>query len=65
MFSLYDAGSNDALEYLDLSWNHIRRKGAIEIANGLRVTLGFLNYCSSKQFNLFTLCYVCLFVFFL
>ena len=35
----YDAGFNDALEHLDLSWNHIRRKGAIEIANGLRVRL--------------------------
>lgn len=33
----YDAGFNDALEYLDLSWNHIRRKGAIDFANGLRV----------------------------
>ena len=24
--------------HLDLSWNHIRRQGAIEIANGLRVS---------------------------
>ena len=35
----YDTGFNDALEYLDLSWNHIRRKGAIEISNGLRVRM--------------------------
>ena len=34
----FNTGSNDSLEHLDLSWNHIRRQGAIEIANGLRVS---------------------------
>lgn len=29
------------MEYLDLSWNHIRRKGAVEITNGLRVRMSF------------------------
>lgn len=34
------------MEYLDLSWNHIRRKGAVEIANGLRTN------CTLKTLNL-------------
>ena len=30
--------SNDSLEYLNLSWNHLRRRGALHVANGLRVS---------------------------
>ena len=36
---LVQIASNDSLEYLDLSWNHLRRKGAMEVAAGLRVTI--------------------------
>lgn len=32
-------GANDILEVLDLSWNHIRGKGAIAIARGIGVRL--------------------------
>lgn len=29
--------SNTALEILDLSWNHLRRKGTVALGTGLRV----------------------------
>ena len=31
------AGSNVGIKRLDLSWNHIRREGAIAVCNALRV----------------------------
>ena len=33
-------GANDILEVLDLSWNHIRGKGAIAVARGIGVSTG-------------------------
>ena len=42
IYPLLLLGFNDAMEYLDLSWNHIRRKGATEITKGLRVRTSFL-----------------------
>lgn len=35
-------GGNDSLESLDLSWNNIRGRSAIDIANGIKVN----NYLS-------------------
>lgn len=32
-------GGNESLESLDLSWNNIRGRSAIEIANGLKVKI--------------------------
>jgi hypothetical protein len=32
-------GGNYSLESVDLSWNHIRGKGAIELIKGIRVNL--------------------------
>ena len=40
--------SNDSLEYLDLSWNHLRRKGAIQVANGLRVIVQLQRYSTTE-----------------
>ena len=34
-------GANDILEVLDLSWNHIRGKGAIAVARGIGVSTGY------------------------
>ena len=31
------AESNDTIEELNLSWNHIRTKGAVAVAEGLKV----------------------------
>ena len=31
------SGDSEALSSLDLSWNHIRGKGAVAIANGIKV----------------------------
>lgn len=33
------AANNEGLELLDLSWNHIRMKGAVAFCAGLRVCL--------------------------
>ena len=33
---------NDGLEELDISWNHLRRRGSIGIAEGLQVNLRYL-----------------------
>lgn len=30
-------GGNDSLESIDLSWNNIRGRSAIDIANGIKV----------------------------
>ena len=34
---IFFAAINDTLEVLDLSWNHIRRMGALAICKGLQV----------------------------
>jgi len=40
----YFAAANDILETLDLSWNHLRQKGAIAVARGLKVSAqGYFN----------------------
>lgn len=31
------SGANDILEQLDLSWNQLRRRGAVAIAKGIKV----------------------------
>lgn len=31
--------ANESIEYLDLSWNHLRRKGAIAVCRGLVVSV--------------------------
>jgi hypothetical protein len=36
---------NDTLEVLDLSWNHIRRMGALAICKGLQVFNRILQNC--------------------
>ena len=36
MFHLLLQGDSEALHSLDLSWNHIRGKGAVAIANGFK-----------------------------
>lgn len=37
MVIFFFAAINDTLEVLDLSWNHIRRMGALAICKGLQV----------------------------
>ena len=37
-YAFYVEADNDTLEVLDISWNHIRGKGARAIAEGLRVS---------------------------
>ena len=36
-FFFITAAANDSIEILDLSWNQIRRRGALAIAAGLKV----------------------------
>ena len=36
MCSWYTSGENDNITDLDLSWNHIRMRGGIEIAKGVK-----------------------------
>ena len=33
----YIAGDSETIQTLDLSWNHLRKKGALAIAEGLKV----------------------------
>lgn len=35
--TLIVTGGNDSLESIDLSWNNIRGRSAVEIANGIKV----------------------------
>lgn len=37
MSTFITAGNNDILTVLDLSWNHLRHRGGIAIARGLKV----------------------------
>lgn len=37
--------NNEGLEVLDLSWNHLRMKGAVAFCAGLRVHLHGRLYC--------------------
>ena len=39
------SAANVGLSHLNLSWNHLRRKGAHSIANALKVTVTFCLHC--------------------
>lgn len=38
MLSFISSANNEGLEVLDLSWNHLRMKGAVALCAGLKVT---------------------------
>ncbi len=42
----YFAGANDIMESVDLSWNKLRRRGAVFVAKGLKVC-----YCKNKEIH--------------
>lgn len=52
MNTLILIGGNDSLEAIDLSWNNIRGRSAIDIANGIKVfiSLKMLNVTRKKEF---------------
>ena len=41
--------TNDTLEVLDISWNHLRRKGAVCVAVGLGENAGLLEFNMSHN----------------
>lgn len=41
MLFLLKSASNNSLEKIDMSWNQIRRRGAVAICKGLQVSLVF------------------------
>ena len=40
------SADNEALRTLDLSWNHIRKKGAVAVATSLKVHTVGINMCT-------------------
>ena len=38
----FETGANDILDVIDLSWNHLRQKGAIAVANGIKVKSNYV-----------------------
>lgn len=46
---LYFTAKNEILELLDLSWNHIRGKGAISIGQSLKVGKGAISIGQSLK----------------
>lgn len=42
-FSSFSSANNESLEVLNLSWNHLRMKGAVALSAGLRVRLRWVS----------------------
>lgn len=40
--------SNDTIEILNMSWNHIRSSGSVALANGLKVCEKFIPLMNSE-----------------
>lgn len=41
---------SESVQHLDLSWNHLRLKGAVAVADGIKVYISNLSYIYFIQF---------------
>ncbi len=48
-FNVLFPGSNNSIEELDLSWNQLRRNGAVAVCNGLKVSDGGGEACRESE----------------
>ena len=58
-YNRFQSGGNESLDSIDLSWNNIRGRSAIDVANGIKVlifqslvgTMRILGKCSFKTMS--------------